>query len=112
MPPNRILILDKTDLVYYCPGCQFDHWVEIRPADEKPEEHFHPSWVFNGDLQRPTLEPSVKIPVNYPEPHLDYERIQCHHYIRDGQFVYEDDCVHGFAGTTVDMIDLPEIQSL
>lgn len=76
-------------LQYWCPGCGIGHKVNL-DADKG-----HPLWYWNGNLEKPTLSPSV----NYPA------RPRCHSFLREGRIEFLDDCDHAFAGKTVDAPD-------
>jgi len=103
---------------FFCPGCEVTH-------------NFYDSWVFNGDLERPTVEPSIKVEYcRYPlvdpttgdfargadgEYILDEHRMlrgakkmTCHSFIRDGMIRFLADCTHGLAGKTVPLLDVPD----
>lgn len=82
------------DYAFYCPGCKFYHWFrDIAAAGGK-----RPAWHFNGDMDRPTLSPSL---LNR-DPSSDR---CCHLFVRDGKLQFLDDCTHEQAGQTVDMED-------
>jgi hypothetical protein len=90
---------------FLCPGCDDVHCCRIVSGGG------HPCWGFNGDLEKPTFTPSVKVtyPAN-PDADDDFaewrtERI-CHSYVRSGRIEYLSDCTHALAGKTV---DLPEV---
>ena len=78
----------KGQYSFWCPGCQCAH----------------PVWGFNGDTEKPTITPSIK--VEYPTE--DQVEI-CHSFIRDGRIEYLSDCTHSLAGKTVDMLDINEV---
>lgn len=59
-----------------------------------------PAWDWNGDLQHPTLKPSIN--THHPMGGI------CHSYITEGQIQYLEDCTHSFAGKTLDLEDLPD----
>ena len=47
---------DPWGIMFQCPcGCGNLGWLPVR----NPENVTHPSWEWNGDKQRPTLNPSV-----------------------------------------------------
>lgn len=92
---------------HWCPGCEEVHLI--------PD-----SWSFNGDLDRPTFSPSVKItgvqtvvvdgkwtdewvrdaagkPVSYC----------CHYILTGGQLNFCGDSTHALAGKTVALPPLP-----
>ena len=80
----------KDGHVYDMPG---QHSVPVRP-------HAPKGWGFNGDLERPTLMPSLK--VTYGE---DSDYI-CHFHVRNGQIQYCGDSTHALAGKTIPMEDI------
>lgn len=91
-------------LIFYCPACKFTHSVNV-------EGHSGPQWTFNGNNDKPTFSPSVK--VSWSEPsNTEYEfddrskDIQkvCHFFVRDGKIEYCSDSTHDLKGKTVDMI--------
>lgn len=97
------------DYLFYCPGCKCNHgiWTQLNP------NHNGAKWQFNGDVNAPTITPSVA--VNYPSfkqiiegvgvPGTEYKFI-CHSFITNGQIQYLSDTTHELSGQT---IDLPKI---
>ena len=72
---------------FYCPGCREIHG-------------FGRSWEFNGDLERPTVQPSLL--------RMDDKReTLCHSFIRDGRIRFLEDSKHELAGKEVDLPDFP-----
>lgn len=81
------------DVVFQCPGCNCGHGVWT----SKPN-HLGARWTWNGDMDRPTFDPSVLINVsNAPGT----PRHVCHSYVRDGQIQFLADSTHELAGKTV-----------
>ncbi|MBN8921582.1 MAG: hypothetical protein J0I96_00655 [Rhodanobacter sp.] len=104
---------------FICPGCaasaHMHHAGPVLPVrwlppgmTESPHVGNWPHWDFDGNLERPTLAPSVlsrwdewqgdDVP---PKHHV------CHSFVRDGRIEFLTDCTHALAGQTV---DLPEIE--
>jgi len=82
---------------FRCPGCKTIHVVYVKG--------FNINWSFNGDLEEPTISPSLLLWHNgYPEENIPAYR--CHSYIRNGMIQFLDDCTHGLKGQTV---ELPEV---
>lgn len=94
--------------MHWCPGCKEMHRV--------PD-----SWKFNGNLEQPTFEPSVKItgkqtivvdgkwtggwvygPDGKP---LDY---CCHYVMTNGTINFCPDCTHELSGQSIPLPDLPQ----
>lgn len=55
------------------------------------------NWTWNGDVEKPTVKPSVKT------HGCDY---LCHSWVNDGQAKFLDDCTHELRGQTVEMLDV------
>lgn len=91
-------------LIFYCPACMFTHSVNV-------EGHSGPQWTFNGNVDKPTFNPSVKVNWSEPSdmPHEVDDRTKdihkvCHFFIRDGKIEFCNDCTHDLKGQTVDMV--------
>lgn len=84
-----------------CPGCEEEHHVPTKP---------HPQgWEFNGDMNSPTLNPSVLITFRRSDPDDADAKVfesTCHAVITNGRVFYCPDSTHKLAGQTV---DLPEL---
>ncbi len=103
---------------FWCPGCEERHVVHVGPRNVGP------AWGFNGDLERPTLTPSIlvtsgcKVPGWTPDrgcwcqPDPDGEKWDfscgvCHSFVKDGQIQFLSDCTHALAGRTVELPEIP-----
>lgn len=88
----------ETYVRYSCPGCKHEHTV---PAKR---------WHWNGDVNKPTLSPSVRhfyvLPAHDGRPSV--EVTTCHYHVRNGIIEYCNDCEHDLKGQKV---ELPELQS-
>lgn len=71
---------DEPQFMFFCPGCRCGHWFKTTGGS--------PRWTFNGDFERPTIEPSILT-------------AGCHSFVRDGQIQFLSDCTHALAGKTV-----------
>lgn len=72
-------------LVFFCPACKCGHW-------------FNKSWEFNGDIEKPTISPSILV----TRPPEEY---RCHSFITDGKIRFLDDCSHEMKGKTINLED-------
>jgi len=79
---------DKKQFYFQCIGCGYNHAFRLKSDGG---HHF-----FNGDLDNPTISPSLL--ENYPGQ-------VCHSFIENGKIQYLSDCHHALAGQT---IELPE----
>ena len=78
--------------VFDCPGCGYGH-----PVYTKTNETGN-LWEFNGDLDNPTVSPSLLVNKDYPDK-------RCHSFIKGGKIQFLNDCFHHLKGQTV---ELPE----
>ena len=76
-------------------GAPIDGYLFMCPACECMHQFKVPQWTFNGDMEKPTFNPSLK-----------YDSLGCHLYVRDGMIQFLSDCKHKLAGKTV---EIPEI---
>lgn len=87
----------KVGYEFHCPGCDLDHQVF---TDEGYCGH---SWKFNGDVDKPTFNPSVRISGFDWKKKKDYE---CHFFIKEGKIQFCGDCSHDMSGKTVEMEEI------
>lgn len=85
-----------------------------------------PRWSFNGDLDRPHFNPSVKISSGHyvqghdpakdcwctylkahPEEEVGFSCGICHYFLHDGELRYCGDSTHHLAGKNIPLPDLP-----
>lgn len=82
----KVIIGKANQLIFSCPGCKHEHVINT-------------SWQFNGDVNKPTFSPSVK--VSSPR-----SGTLCHSFVTDGKIQFLSDCVHELAGQTVELPDM------
>jgi hypothetical protein len=85
------------DYVFDCPGCGYSHGIFI-----KKEGYSGPTWEFNGDMDKPTINPSI----NHTMMSGKVLMHRCHSFVKNGKIQYLSDCTHKLVGQTV---ELPEI---
>ena len=86
-------------VAYFCPPCDTIHQVRVEGNHAQG-----PVWGFNGDMDKPTFTPSVR--VTWPAGKVSEKC--CHHYVTDGRIQYLGDCTHAMAGQTIDLPELPD----
>lgn len=92
--------LEGNGLLFRCPGCDSGHM--IRHGDGPG-----PRWTWNGNAEKPTFQPSVKVTYDGADAGIDgAPPAICHSFVTDGRIQFLGDCTHALAGQTV---DLPEI---
>lgn len=89
-----------TALMFCCPGCATKHepGLHMLPVNTTLKS---PSWTWDGNLEAPTLSPSIL-------SHKDHTEWRCHSFLKAGVFEFLGDCAHEFAGQHVPMPDLPD----
>lgn len=85
-------------LLFVCPGCKDQgfsgyHMLPVNSPQKAP------SWTWDGNLEAPTLEPSILT------RHGDQV---CHSFLRAGVFEFLGDCTHRLAGQRVPLPELPD----
>lgn len=110
-----------------CPGCH-RHVLRVNwtPSgmEQSPNDEKRPVWGFNGNLERPTLTPSIAMRRGHyadgtppadcwvckraQEPGHRTSCCICHSFVRDGRIQFLPDCTHALAGQTVDLPEIPE----
>lgn len=92
---------------FHCPACNEMHFFYT-----KEYEHPGPKWDFNGDVESPTVSPSLAMSTNRPKdpnaprvpppyPVWTY----CHLFVKNGMIEFLSDCPHELAGQTVPIPD-------
>lgn len=85
----------RGDMVEFkCPGCGWTHMLNIDPDSR-------PCWEFNGNVEKPTLTPSINASREYRDPNRPDQR--CHSFVTDGRIQFLGDCTHALKGQTVDL---------
>lgn len=89
-------------LMFVCPGCETldDHGTGLHMLPvNSPQKS--PSWDFDGNLEAPTLSPSI---LSYK----DDPKRRCHSFLVAGVFEFLSDCGHSLVGQKVPIPDLPD----
>lgn len=74
-------------------------------------------WTWNGDVNKPTLRPSVLTQGTEKITDEEYRRLlaggeveprdfRCHTWVNDGQAQFLDDCSHSLRGQTIDLLEV------
>jgi Family of unknown function (DUF6527) len=90
--------------MFECPGCRGYHVVYVDP-------HRSPNgsqWLFNGDIEAPTFEPSINYRIDY-HVSLGKSPVVCHLYVTNGKLQFLDDCTHALKGQTIAMPEYPDL---
>jgi len=109
---NKLRSVQDGGLAFWCPGCQQLHVVWVGAGRG-------PRWEWNGDVNKPTFGPSVKVthrhPKGYSNEHPapvgykgEYVNDVCHFFVIAGEIQYCADSDHWLKGRNVELPDLPE----
>lgn len=81
-------------------------------------------WTWNGDIEKPTLKPSILTKSGHfdennkgkgcwcdynkehPEDPAPFTCFLCHTWINEGRVIFLDDCSHEFKGQILDLLDV------
>jgi len=88
-------------LMFVCPGCVAggpDGYAGVHALPVNTTEDIgKPAWTWDGNLEAPTLSPSI----------LSKGYCLCHSFLRNGIFEFLSDSDHPLAGQSVPIPDLP-----
>jgi hypothetical protein len=87
-------------LMFICPGCATDEASGLHMLPVNSSETTQPSWEWDGNLEAPTLNPSILTGKG--------SEVICHSFLKAGVFEFLTECTHEFAGQSIPMPDLPE----
>lgn len=92
----------------WCPGCRDAHRIVVGEG----------KWTWDGDPERPTVAPSIKVTGVQWEESSPFHRAGhdvlvgqptiCHSFLQVGKWRFLTDSTHVLAGQTVPMVDLPD----
>lgn len=91
-------IEEVTHLRLHTPG-PFSN--RILPVIIKGTRKDTPNWSWNGDIEKPTLKPSILTQGGCTE-----KKTICHCFVNDGKIQFLNDCTHELAGQTLDLLDI------
>ena len=90
---RKLRSIEGGRVAFMCPGCKTMHAVTIDGTR---------GWVWNGDADAPTFNPSVLVNQGGSNP----TKPICHSFVRDGSIQFLSDCTHELAGVTVPLPDI------
>lgn len=102
---------------HWCPACKDLHYIRTGQMDG-------PNWSFNGSLDAPTFNPSVRVTGMQQvikdgrwtgewkqDANGDPVRGCCHYFLHDGMIQYLNDCTHELAGKVVPLPDASNMRN-
>jgi hypothetical protein len=90
---RKVRVIEGGYYSFKCPGCGSMHVIPTTGPI---------AWSFNGDLEKPTFQPSLLMNRDLGNPTVP----RCHSFITDGAIRFLPDCTHSLAGQTVPMEDV------
>lgn len=78
----------------WCQGCERGHYWPV------------PRWTYNGNPDKPTMTPSLRL--FYVHPETKVERTICHIVVTDGMVHFCPDSDHQFKGQTLPLQQIPD----
>ena len=103
----KVLLVEESpvcsEYAFECPACGHLHSFRV----VKPGQTWSgPSWTFDGNLEKPTFTPSLRVYDPASLVNGVFTKTACHLNVTAGQIVFHGDCPHALAGKTVPMMDL------
>lgn len=101
-----VLMVKGNDIIYKCPGCG---WHSLPVKIGVKTERF---WEWNGDVDKPTISPSVKhfYPGSVYKAHPNMPAFCCHYHIKNGNIEFCNDCTHEHNSKTLPMQQFTEAE--
>jgi hypothetical protein len=91
------------EYAFECPACGHLHAFKVWKDGNTPTG---PSWTFDGNMEKPTFTPSLRVFNPMSLENGVFTKTACHLNVTAGQIVFHSDCPHALAGKTVPMVDL------
>lgn len=91
----------KSGFAHWCPGCEEMHAIAVDAPNTNGAR-----WSFDGNLEKPTFQPSINIRTYGGERGSDVTKI-CHYFLHTGQLQFCADTTHALSGQTVALPPLP-----
>ncbi len=89
---------DQVRWMFFCPGCECGHFVQTKQGKTPG-----PTWDWNGDVNKPTVSPSLLVQSGKLNAEGHYMPTVCHSFIKDGMIQFLGDCTHKLANQTVEL---------
>jgi hypothetical protein len=95
---SKVLRSTEGGFMHWCPACNSFHMIAVSEPFPNGAR-----WKFDGDLDKPTFAPSVRVRGgNAKGPTC------CHYILTTGVINFCGDCTHAMAGKAVPLPEIPE----
>lgn len=110
MAKVKILHTDYKDehydeVSFKCPGCKLYHNLAFN-GNPNPLK----IWGFNGDLNNPTITPSILSTIEMTEDSISKSLFKgnniCHSFVTNGKIQFLGDCTHPLKNTTIELQEI------
>jgi len=106
---------EATHVMLHCPGPFPNRRIPV--VQGNATRRGTPCWTWNGDVDKPTLKPSIltrgrreltdeEVGRIMKGESLDIPDDVCHSFVTDGQIRFLSDCTHEHAGKTMDLLEV------
>jgi hypothetical protein len=103
----QLALLKGDQLEYKCHACGW-HSVPVKIGVKEGK-----FWEWNGNLEKPTISPSVRHFHHGMPKFEDHDAIPafcCHYIMTDGVMAFCGDCTHSKSGQTLPMLPYTEVE--
>jgi len=127
--PQKYIEIDGEHYMTVCSASEATHLTIVIPGPQgkitlpvitKGDRRGTPCWTWNGDVEKPTLKPSVLSQCGHYAPQFQqgehcwctnpndyaFKCYRCHTWINDGNAQFLDDCSHEHKGKTLPLGDI------
>ena len=99
----KIVVKERGDAIaHQCPGCGVVHMIRLKGPP--------PLWTWNGDVNAPTLTPSVHFFTRHDDERKPLPdgrtRTLCHYKLTSGKIEFLSDSLHRLRGRVVELPDM------
>lgn len=101
MKVSAVLRKIESGYLHWCPGCKHAHQIWVGNASG-------PNWTFDGNVDSPTFNPSVRVFTPADQEDGTPEITECHYFVHGGRIEFCGDCQHDLKGQTVPLPPFPD----
>jgi len=117
--PVRLKKIDGHNQFVQCEVNEATHVILSMPVEFEPQRsrripvilkgsrdnHSEMVWSWNGDVEKPTLKPSILSQIIWGEAKILHK---CHSFVNDGKVQFLSDCSHDKANQTIELLEVEE----
>jgi hypothetical protein len=88
---------NATHIILHFPFKEYALKVRVLPVQTKGTRVDSRNWSWNGDIENPTLKPSIK---------TVFKDIVCHSFVNGGIISFLGDCTHNMVNTKETLVEI------